>query len=340
MQKVASNLLTMKPFSYSYSRLLAVAIAIGITLFGPTQAQDFPSRSVSIVVPFGAGGGVDITARLLAEKLRTTLGGTIVVENKAGGSGMIGAQAVVKAAPDGHTLLLGSAGETAINPFVYKGKMQYDPTKDLVPVTLVVRVPNVLVVTNKLPVKNTDELITFAKKNPGKLSYSTSGVGNPQHLNGELLEELAGIFMVHIPYRGAAAQLVDVSSGVVDMTFVSYTAAKAFIQTGKVKPIAVTSATRTTFAPDLPALAESKPLAKYQLENWFGLFAPAGTPDAVVQKLNSAVTAALKDPDLAKKLREQGGEPAPMSSQQFKEFIKKESVQFERIVSTAKIVAE
>lgn len=321
-------------------RLTALALALGAFSPFAAQAQDYPSRNVSIVVPFGAGGGVDITARLLAEKLRSTLGGTIIVENKAGGSGMIGAQAVVKAAPDGHTLLLGSAGETAINPFVYKGRMAYDPAKDLVPVTLVVRVPNVLVVANKLPVKNTEELIAHAKKNPGKLSYSTSGVGNPQHLNGELLEELAGVHMVHIPYRGAAAQLVDVTTGLVDMTFVSYTAAKAFIQAGKVKPIAVTSATRAPFAPDVPALAEYKPLAKYQLENWFGLFAPAGTPDAVVQKLNAAVTAALKDPELAKKLREQGGEATPMTPAQFKDFIKKESAQFERIVTTAKIVAE
>ncbi|MBT9550710.1 MAG: tripartite tricarboxylate transporter substrate binding protein [Hydrogenophaga sp.] len=321
-------------------RLTALALALGSLAPFAAQAQDYPSRNVSIVVPFGAGGGVDITARLLAEKLRTTLGGTVIVENKAGGSGMIGAQAVVKAAPDGHTLLLGSAGETAINPFVYKGRMQYDPAKDLVPVTLVVRVPNVLVVANQLPVKNVEELVAHAKKNPGKLSYSTSGVGNPQHLNGELLEELAGLHMVHIPYRGAAGQLVDVTAGLVDMTFVSYTAAKAFIQAGKVRALAVTSATRAPYAPDLPAIAEYKPLAKYQLENWFGLFAPAGTPDAVVQKLNAAVTAALKDPELAKKLREQGGEPTPMSPQQFKDFIKKESAQFERIVTTARIVAE
>ncbi len=321
-------------------RLTALALALGSLVPFVAQAQDYPSRNVSIVVPFGAGGGVDITARLLAEKLRTTLGGSVIVENKAGGSGMIGAQAVVKAAPDGYTLLLGSAGETAINPFVYKGRMQYDPAKDLVPVTLVVRVPNVLVVANKLPVKNVEELVAHAKKNPGRLSYSTSGVGNPQHLNGELLEELAGVHMVHIPYRGAAGQLVDVTSGLVDMTFVSYTAAKSFIQSGKVKALAVTSATRAPYAPDLPAIAEYKPLAKYQLENWFGLFAPAGTPDAVVQKLNAAVSAALKDPELAKKLREQGGEPAPMSPQQFKDFIKKESAQFERIVTSAKIVAE
>ncbi len=319
-------------------RALTLATVCVLPVFA--HAQDFPTKPITIVVPFSAGGGVDTVARALADKLRTSLNATVVVENKAGGSGMIGAQAVVKAPPDGHTLLLGSAGETAINAFVYKGKMAYDPAKDLQPITLVTRIPNVLVVSPNLPVKSVEELLAYAKKNPGRLSYSTSGVGNPQHLNGELLEELGGIHMVHIPYRGASGQLIDVTSGTVDMTFVSYTAAKAFIQSGKVKPIAVTSGKRTSFAPDLPALAEHKALTKYQLENWFGLFAPANTPDAVVNKLNAAVTQALTDPALAKRLTEQGGEPAPMTPQQFREFIKTESVQFERIVKTAKIIAE
>jgi tripartite-type tricarboxylate transporter receptor subunit TctC len=328
----------MKPTRRRLFAALTLAALTSAPLAG--LAQEFPSKPITIVVPFSAGGGVDTVARLLAEKLRTTLNATVVVDNKAGGSGMIGAQAVVKAAPDGYTLLLGSAGETAINPFVFKGRMAYNPAKDLAPITLVTRIPNVLVVSPKLPVKNTEELIALAKKNPGRMSYSTSGVGNPQHLNGELLEELAGVHMVHIPYRGASGQLIDVTSGVVDMTFVSYTAAKSFIETGKVKAIAMTSAKRMGFAPDIPALAEFKPLAKYQLENWFGLFAPAGTPDAVVNKLNAAVGQALKDPDLAKRLRDQGGEPSPMSPQQFREFIQAESKQFERIVETAKIVAE
>jgi tripartite-type tricarboxylate transporter receptor subunit TctC len=315
-------------------------IAAGLAASAGAAAQDYPSKAITIVVPFSAGGGVDTVARLLAEKLRVSLKQTIVVDNKAGGSGMIGAQAVVKAAPDGHTLLLGSAGETAINPFVYKARMQYQPARDLAPITLVTRIPNVLVTSPNLPVKNIEELVAHARKNPGKLSYSTSGVGNPQHLNGELLEELAGVHMVHIPYRGAAGQLIDVTSGTVDMTFVSYTAAKGFIQSGKVKAIAVTSAKRASFAPDIPAIAEYKPLAKYQLDNWFGLFAPAGTPEAIQQKINAAVTQALRDPELAKKLLDQGGEPAPMSTQQFRDFIKAESVQFERIVTTANITAE
>ena len=327
---------------YFRRKLLLSTLSIATSMVASTGAfaQEFPNKTITIVVPFSAGGGVDTIARLLAEKLRGTLKQNVIVDNKAGGSGMIGANAVVKATPDGYTLLLGSAGETAINAFVYKNKMQYNPAKDLAPITLVTRIPNVLVASPTLPVKNIEELVAYGKKNPGKLAYSTSGVGNPQHLNGELLEELAGIHMVHIPYKGASGQLVDVVSGNVDMTFVSFTAAKAFIKDGRVKAIAVTSAKRTSFAPEIPAIAEYKPLAKYQLENWFGLFAPAGTPDAVLQKLNAAVTHAIKDPDLAKRLQDRGGEPAPMSTQQFRDFIKTESVQFQRIVETANITAE
>jgi tripartite-type tricarboxylate transporter receptor subunit TctC len=304
------------------------------------MAQDFPSKTITIVVPFSAGGGVDTVARLLAEKLRGSLKQNVIVDNKAGGSGMIGALAVVKAAPDGHTLLLGSAGETAINSYVYKSKMQYQPSKDLAPVTLVTRIPNVLVASPKFPAKNMEELVAHAKNNPGRVTYSSSGVGNPQHLNGELLEELAGIHMVHIPYKGASGQLIDVISGNVDFTFVSYTAARGFIKEGKVKALAVTSAKRAAFDNSIPAIAEYKPLAKYQLENWFGMFAPAGTPEPVLQKINVAVTQALKDPDLAKRLQDQGGEPAPMSVQQFREFIQSETKQFQRIVETAQITAE
>jgi tripartite-type tricarboxylate transporter receptor subunit TctC len=311
-----------------------------IIVSSASVAQEFPSKPITIVVPFAPGGGVDIIARLLAEKLKATLKQNVVVDNKAGGSGMIGALSVVKATPDGHTLLLGSAGETAINAFVFKNKMQYSPTKDLAPITVVTRVPNVLLVSPNFPAKNIGEFVSYAKKNPGKVSYATSGIGNPQHLNGELLEELAGIHMVHVPYRGASAQLVDVASGVVEMTFVSYSAAKAFIRDGKVRALAVTSEKRANFAPDIPAIAEYKPLSKYQLENWFGLFAPAGTPDSVLQKLNAAVNRVLSDPDFAKKLQDQGGEPAPMTLQQFREFIAKESVNYRRIVDTAKITAE
>lgn len=326
------------------NRRLLSAIAVASALVAPwaAWAQDstFPSKTITIVVPFTAGGGVDVMARLLAEKLRSSLGQQVIVDNKPGASGMLGALAVVRAPADGHTLLLGSAGETAINPFIYKAKMQYAPEKDLAPITPIVRVPNVLVARKDAPFKSTDELVAYAKKNPGKISYATSGVGNPQHLNGELLEEMAGVHMVHVPYRGASGQLLDVAGGNVDLTFVSMAAASPFIKDGRVKAVAVTGAKRAPFAPDLPAIAESKAAPKYALENWFGLFAPGATPTPVVAKINAAVVAALQDAEVAKRMADQGGITAPMSPSQFRDFIKAESAQYARIVEYAKITPD
>jgi tripartite-type tricarboxylate transporter receptor subunit TctC len=327
--------------SPSRRRLLSTTLLAAASLLAPlAQAQDYPSKPITIVVPFAPGGGVDVMARLLADKLRASLGQQVNVENKPGASGMLGALAVVRAPADGHTLLLGSAGETAINPYIYKTKMQYAPEKDLAPVTAIVRVPNVLIAATAAPFKTLDELVAHAKKNPGKVSYATSGVGNPQHLNGELLEEMAGIFMVHVPYRGASGQLIDVAAGNVDFTFVSMAAAGPFLKDGRVKAIAVTSAKRMPFAAEVPAVAEGKAAPKYALENWFGLFAPAATPLPVIAKLNAAVVQALQQPDLAKRMSEQGGLPAPMSPTQFRDFIKAESAQYARIVEFAKITPD
>lgn len=322
-------------------RTLAAAATAGIIcLPALAQGNDYPTKTITIVVPFSAGGGVDAMARLLADRLRTSLKQPVVVDNKPGASGMLGAAFVSKAAADGYTLLLGSAGETAINPLVYKGRMQYQPERDLAPIALVAKVPNVLVANPAFPAKDVVELAAYARKNPGKVSYATSGVGNPQHLNGELLQSVLGIRMQHVPYKGASGQLVDVASGAVDLTFVSYAGAAPFLKGGRVKALAVTSAKRTSFAPDIPAIAETPAASSYDLENWFGLFAPAKTPAAVQARLSEAATAALKDPELVRRLREQGGEPEPGSQAQFRDFITKETAKYARIVDAAKIVAE
>ncbi|MFC4274612.1 tripartite tricarboxylate transporter substrate binding protein [Achromobacter aloeverae] len=304
------------------------------------QAQAYPAKPVTIIVPFSAGGGVDVMARLLAEKLRVTLKQNIIVENKPGASGMLGAGYVVKAAPDGYTLLLGSAGETAINPYVYKDKMAYSPDKDLEPVSLVSRVPNVLVAGPSLKANTTAELLQYAKAHPGKVSYASSGIGNPQHLNGALLEATAGVTMMHVPYKGASGQLSDVTGGNVDMTFVSYAAALPFIQSHKVRALGVTSAKRAGFAQDIPALAETPGLESYDLSNWFGVFAPARTPAPVVAALNDAISAALRDPELARRLSEQGGEVEVMTPQAFSDFIHAQGKQYQAIVEHAHITAE
>lgn len=310
-------------------------------LAAPAAFAAYPDKAVTIVVPFAAGGGVDITARLLADKLRADLGQAVVVENKAGASGMIGAAAVAKAAPDGYTLLMASAGEVAINPHIYQGRMQYAPEKDLAAVAPVVRVPNVIVVNPSLPIRNVAELVAYAKANAGKVTYASSGVGNPQHLAGELFRRVAGVPLVHVPYKGAAAQLTDVAGQIVDFTFVSLTAANPFIASGKVRPIAMTSATRTPVAPQLPVVAEYKPMAGYAIENWFGLFAPAKTPPELVERLNAAVTKAMQSPDLVRRMREQGADPAaPLTPAKYAEFVKAESARFQKIVEEGQIRAE
>jgi len=320
--------------------LVPLALAGLVSHALPAAAQEYPSRPITLIVPFSAGGGVDVMARLLAEKLRDSLHQNIVVENKPGASGMLGAQFVARASADGYTLLLGSAGETAINPYVYKARMAYQPEKDLAPISLVARVPNVLVAGPSLKVNTVAELVAQAKANPGKLTYATSGVGNPQHLNGALLQSIAGVEMVHVPYKGAAGQLADVAGGNVDMTFVSYAGAKPFIDANRVKALAVTSAQRASFAKDIPAIAETPGLSAYRLENWFGLFAPAKTPETTLERINQAVTAALQDPELVQRLRDQGGEVQAMSVSDFKQFIQHESEQYKSIVTQANITAE
>jgi len=311
-----------------------------LALPAAAQGNDYPAKPITIVVPFSAGGGVDAMARLLAEKLRVSLKQTVLVDNKPGASGMVGAAFVSKAPADGYTLLLGSAGETAINPLVYKSRMQYQPERDLAPIALLSRVPNVLLANPNFPANNIAELAAYAAKHPGKLSYASSGVGNPQHLNGELLQSILNIKMQHVPYKGASGQLVDVASGTVDLTFVSYAGAAAFLKGGRVKALAVTSVKRASFAPDIPAIAETPAAKAYDLENWFGVFAPAKTPAAIQTKLNASIAAALKDPDLVKRLREQGGEPEPSTQAQFREFIGRETTKYARIVAAANITPE
>ncbi len=330
----------MQPIQSRFMAALAFAGAALCAFPAHAQAQTYPDRPVTIIVPFAPGGGVDTMARLMAEKMRPALGQSVIVQNKPGASGMLGAQYVADAKPDGYTLLLGSAGETSINAYVYKKSMRYSPSKDLAPVTLVTRVPNVLVAGPSLQAANVGELIQYAKAHPDAVSYATSGVGNPQHLNGELLESMAGIKMLHVPYKGASAQLADVAGGSVDLTFVSYAGAASFIQDGRVRALAVTSPKRASFAKDIPALAEFEGLSGYNLENWFGLFVPAGTPPAVVERLNQAATEVLRDPELVQRLRDQGGEPAPMTPKEFADFIQKESVQYRKIIEDANITVD
>ena len=318
---------------------LAVTVIGALLLSGIGHAQDqYPNQQIKIIVPFPAGGGTDITGRLLGEQLRKALGQPVVVDNRPGASGMIGTQSVAKAPADGYTLLVAS-GEMAVNPHLYKD-MAYDWEKDLTTVSLLVKVPNVVVVNTDVPAKNVQELIAYAKQNPGKLTFSSSGIGNPQQLAGELFNKMAGVKINHVPYKGAAPQLADVAGTHITMTYSSIGAALPFINGGKMRPIAVTSSTRVSMMPDVPAVSEYAPLAGYELVNFFGFFAPPNLPDPILRKINTAAVQGFKMPENVAKLKEMGFEPAPNTPEQFHEFIKAESKKFAKIIVDANVKLE
>jgi tripartite-type tricarboxylate transporter receptor subunit TctC len=312
------------------------AAAIAIAPFA-ARAEGYPDAPIHLIVPYTAGGGVDLIGRLMAERLHESLGQPIIVENKPGASGMIGANYVAKAKPDGYTILLSAAGEIVVNPSLYKEKMLYHPARELASISLVARIPNILVVNPSVPVKTPAELLAYAKSQPGKLTFSSSGVGNLQHVSGEMLNRMAGIDVRHIPYKGAAQQIADVVATHVTMTFTSGAAVMPFIKSGQVRPIAVTSSHRLQALPDVPALAETPGLQGYDIVNWFGMFAPGSTPAPVLDKLNKAVVAALKDPRLLQALKDQGAEPAPSSRQQFDAFRKAETAKFAKVIAETHI---
>jgi tripartite-type tricarboxylate transporter receptor subunit TctC len=322
------------------------ATAVGsIVLAGgsrPVLAQSgYPDRPIRVLVGYPAGGGVDLVARMLGEPMKATLGQPIVVENRPGASAMIAAQAAATAPPDGHTLLMVASGEVAINQHLYREKMAYDPAKQLVPVALVGIVPCVVVVAANTPVKTPAELIAYAKANPKKLSFSSSGIGNPQQLAGELMNSMAGTDVLHVPYRGAAPAVTDVATGAVTMSFSSLAAALPLIQDGRLRAVAVTSRQRMPQLPDVAPLAEGAPeLKDYELLNWFALFATGGTPDAVVARLNDIVNTALRDKAIADKLDVQGIVPRPLSPAEFRTFVSAETEKFGRIIQQANIRAE
>ena len=319
--------------------LLGAAALAAVAAAMPAAAQStYPNRPIRIIVGYPAGGGVDIVARLVAEPMRATLGQTVIVENRTGASAMLAAATVAKAEPDGHTLLMAASGEVAINHFLFKDKMAYDPARELVPVAPIGIVPCVVVVAAKTPVRNPSELIAYAKANPGKLSFSSSGVGNPQQLAGELMNHMAGLSVLHVPYRGSAPAMTDVATGAVTMSFSSLAAALPLVQAGQLRAVAVTSRGRMPQLPDVAPLSDGAPgLAGYELLNWFGMFATAGTPPEVVNRLNAIVNTALKDPAIADKLMVQGIVPQPMNAADYKKFVASETEKFGKIVEQANI---
>jgi tripartite-type tricarboxylate transporter receptor subunit TctC len=316
----------------------AGAIALGAATGEAHADSSYASQPIHILVGYAAGGGVDIIARLLQEPLKTALGQTVIVENRTGASAMLATGAVAKAAPDGYTLLACASGEVAINHFLFKERMSYDPAKELVPIALVGIVPCVIVVGEAIPVHNPKELIAYIKANPGKLSFSSSGIGNPQQLAGELMNTMAGTQVLHVPYRGSAPAVTDVATGAVTMSFSSLAAALPLMNAGKIRAVAVTSRERMPQLPDVPPLSEGAPgLAGYELLNWFAIFGTAGTPPDIVERLNGIINSALRDPAISDKLLPQGIVPRPMKVAEFKAFVDAERTKFGKVVEQANI---
>ena len=318
------------------------AIAAGAMLLaGGARAQTYPDHPNRILIGYPAGGGVDLVARLLGEPMKAALGQPIVVENRPGASAMLAAQAVATAPPDGHTLLMAAAGEIATNQHLYKEKMTYDPLRQLAPVALVGIVPCVVVVAATTPVHTPAELIAYARANRGKLSFSSSGIGNPQQLAGELMNAMAGTDVLHVPYRGSAPAVTDVAVGAVTMSFSSLAAALPLIQDGRLRAVAVTSRDRMPQLPDVASFAETVPeLKDYELLNWFAMFATGGTPDPVVARLNEIANTALRDKAIVDKLQIQGIVPRPMGPAEFRAFVAAEAAKFGKVIAQANIRAE
>jgi len=313
----------------------AAAAAVGMSA---AEAATYPDHTIRILVGYAAGGGVDIVARLLSEPMKAAFNQTVIVEDRPGASAMIATNAVAKAQPDGYTLLACASGEVAINQFLFKDKMAYNAARELAPLALVGIVPCVVVVAATTPVHNPQELIAYAKANPAKLSFSSSGVGNPQQLAGELMNTMAGIHVLHVPYRGSAPAVTDVATGAVTMSFSSLAAALPLIQDGKLRAVAVTSRERMPQLPDVAPLSEGSPgLKDYELLNWFGMFATAGTPPEIVERLNGIVNTALRDKTMADKLMVQGIVPKPMTVAQYTAFVEAETKKFGKVVEDANI---
>ena len=319
--------------------LAAAAAACALSLAPlAAHAQAFPTKPITIVVPFSAGGTTDILARVVGQYMSKDLGQPVIVDNRAGAGGNIGAQNVARAAADGYTLLMGTVGTHAINQSLYK-KMAFDPIKDFAPLTRVALVPNLLVANPGQPFKNVKELVAYAKANPGKVTFGSSGSGSSIHLSGEMFQQMAGVEMQHIPYKGSSPAVTDLLGGQIAVMFDNMPSAIGHVKAGKLRPLAVTTPKRSPALPDVPTIAEAG-VPGYAATSWFGLLAPANTPAPVLAKLNAAILKALADPDVKKKMAEQGAEPYGEKPEQFAEFIRSETAKWGKIVKQSGATAD
>jgi len=316
------------------SRLLAIALIFSA---GATLAQSYPNKAVRVIVPFPAGGSTDIVGRTVAQKLSEAWGQPVVVDNRAGGGTVIGTDIVAKAPPDGYTLLVTPAPFT-INPSLL-AKLPYDALADFAPITLINTTPLVLVVNPGVPAKSVKELIALAKARPGQLNFGSSGTGGSNHLAGELFNAMAGVKVVHIPYKGNAPALIDLAGGHVDLIFNGLTSALPLIKSGKLRALAMTSLQRSAALPDVPTLDEAA-LKGFVAVAWNGLGAPANTPPEVIAKINTAVVGIVSSPELKERLKAEGSDPVGSTTAQYAAFLRDEIAKWAKVIKFARVKAE
>jgi tripartite-type tricarboxylate transporter receptor subunit TctC len=313
-------------------KTFTAALLICGVIAGPSAAQDnFPTRPVRLITLTTAGGTLDLIARIIARGLPDHLGQQVVVENRVGAGGNIGADATAKSPPDGYTIGMATISTHGINPTLYGAKMPFDAVKDFAPVTLAAAVNNVVVLHPSIPAKNIAELVTYLKANPDKVSFGSAGTGTSQHLAGELFQKMTGTKMTHVPYKGAAQAIPDLLSGVIQLMFVSAPEVVSHVKSGSLRALGVTAKTRSPVFPDLPTVAEQG-FPNFDVMTWFGVVAPAGTPPAIVQRYNTAIRAILAAPEVKSRLAEVSVDTVTNSPQEFAAFIKAEIAKWEPIV--------
>jgi len=312
------------------------ALSLGLS-GGDALAQSWPERTITLVVPFPPGGTTDVLARVLADKLTASLGQTVIVESKPGAGATIGADYVVKAKPDGYTLLVGAVHHT-IASSVYK-KLPYDFQKDLAPITTIAVVPNVLVVSSTTPAKNVAELVALLKAKPGQYTYGSNGAGTAQHLIGTQFQNLTGTQLIHVPYKGSGPLTTDLIGGQVLMSFDTITPVLPHIKSGKLRALAVTTARRSSALPDVPTLDESG-LKGFDIGTWFGVLAPAATPKSILARLNAEMVKVIHSPDFRKRMDEIGADPVGNTAEQMGQQIKDETDKFAKLVKDAKVTLD
>jgi len=317
------------------AKYLGIAIIGLLTTVSHAQNASFPDRPVTIVVPFPPGGGTDAGARLIAQKLSTRWGQSVIIDNKAGASGMVGSEYVSRAKPDGYTLLIGNIGTFSINPSLYK-KMPYDPDKAFVPVSMIAELPYFLLVTPSMKANNVKEFIAFAKANPGAVTYASSGSGSGPHLAGEMFEKATGLDMMHVPYKGGGPAAADVMAGHVNMYFSTVLESIGSVKSGKLKALGASSLVRSPAMPELPTIAESG-VPGFDAASWIGIAAPAGTPPALVDKIAADIKAVISEQDTKQTLIQQGATPMPLTPTAFKARIESDRIRYAKVIKEGNV---